>query len=177
MIVYQTDAQGYYTGQAEADESPLEPGNYLIPAGAKTTAPPAFEAGFRAKWVSGAWTVVPAEDGAPVPDDLTEEEELELEREGMQPYARAFFAALKLFPAPGYAHMLDAYTQVVNQLGPYDDLHIWDQRVTIVLRAHPDMEAFRLAFSLDPLVLDLIFRVAIAIEAGATPEQIAELLE
>lgn len=174
MIVYQTDAQGFYSGPVEADESPLEPGVFLIPAGAKTIAPPPLEAGKRARWVNGAWALVDATTQPP--PGLTPEEELAIEREGMQPYARAFFAALKLFPADGFAHMLDAYTQVVSQLGPYDDLRIWDQRVTIVLRAHPDMETFRVSFGLTPEELDTIFRVAIAIEAGASEAEILALL-
>lgn len=33
-IAYQTDNSGLYAGKTEADESPLEPGVYLVPAGA-----------------------------------------------------------------------------------------------------------------------------------------------
>jgi hypothetical protein len=32
-IVYQTDHLGLYVGETEADESPLEPGEFLIPGG------------------------------------------------------------------------------------------------------------------------------------------------
>ena len=38
--VFQTDRAGHYTGQTEADESPLEPDVFLIPAGAVEAAPP-----------------------------------------------------------------------------------------------------------------------------------------
>ena len=38
--VFQTDRAGHYTGTTEADESPLEPGVFLMPAGAVETAPP-----------------------------------------------------------------------------------------------------------------------------------------
>jgi hypothetical protein len=40
MIVYQTDRDGWYVGTITADESPLEPGVYLIPAGAYADPPP-----------------------------------------------------------------------------------------------------------------------------------------
>lgn len=40
MIVYQTDNDGYYVGEAIAYQSPLEPGKYLIPAGCVTLRPP-----------------------------------------------------------------------------------------------------------------------------------------
>ena len=38
--VYQCDYEGWYLGEVEADEDPLEPGRYLIPAHAVETAPP-----------------------------------------------------------------------------------------------------------------------------------------
>ena len=38
--VYQCDRAGLLIGPTEADESPLEPGVYLIPAGAVATPPP-----------------------------------------------------------------------------------------------------------------------------------------
>lgn len=37
---YQTDAAGLLIGDTEADESPMEPGVYLLPAGATLTPPP-----------------------------------------------------------------------------------------------------------------------------------------
>lgn len=42
-IVHQTDYEGWYVGETVADESPLEPGVYLMPAGAYEDAPPARE--------------------------------------------------------------------------------------------------------------------------------------
>lgn len=49
-IISQLDAEGYYIYPAEADESPLEPGVWLIPAGAIDVPPPEVPEGLRAKW-------------------------------------------------------------------------------------------------------------------------------
>lgn len=47
-----------YLGQAQADESPLEPGVYLIPAFATTIEPPACPLGFIAKFDGEEWALV-----------------------------------------------------------------------------------------------------------------------
>ncbi len=60
MIVYQTNHQGIYLGPVQADESPLEPGEFLIPAGCVEIAPPAIPEGSVAVWINGSWSVVPA---------------------------------------------------------------------------------------------------------------------
>ncbi|MCA1403692.1 hypothetical protein I6F26_03620 [Ensifer sp. IC3342] len=44
-----------FTGASEADESPLEPGVFLIPAYATETAPPGDIPGHIFKWIEGAW--------------------------------------------------------------------------------------------------------------------------
>jgi hypothetical protein len=58
-IVYQTGPDGRYVGPTEADESPLEPGVWLIPAGAVETPPPEAPEGHFARWTGMAWEVVP----------------------------------------------------------------------------------------------------------------------
>lgn len=72
-IVYQANADGYYIGTAEADESPLEPGVYLIPAGCIETPPPTIENGQVARLVDGHWSVerIP-KPGAAAPDRRAE---------------------------------------------------------------------------------------------------------
>jgi hypothetical protein len=76
--VYQTDAAGYYTGTTTADESPLEPGVWLIPAGAVTVEPPLIPIGFRARFSDGEWTleevpvVVPQPEPDPVPIPISD---------------------------------------------------------------------------------------------------------
>lgn len=74
--VYSFDASGAYVGPVtldSSDESPLEPGVYLIPAGAVETAPPVPSAGEFAKWINGAW-VLEALPVAPPPTQPTDDE-------------------------------------------------------------------------------------------------------
>lgn len=66
-IVSQLDADGYFVGEAIAHESPLEPGVYLIPAGAVDRAPPKTEPGRRYRLWSDGWRgeAVPAPPAPP----------------------------------------------------------------------------------------------------------------
>lgn len=57
--VYQTDNAGLYTGPTQADESPLEPGVYLLPAGAVDQPPPNEWSEDRwPRWNGVAWELV-----------------------------------------------------------------------------------------------------------------------
>lgn len=58
-IVYQINASGHFVSQVEADESPLEPGVFLIPAGCVEAAPPTPGAHQWPAWIAGAWGFVP----------------------------------------------------------------------------------------------------------------------
>lgn len=60
-IVSQLDAQGYFVGTTTADESPLEPGVFLLPAGTVDVQAPVVTEGKRMKW-AGEWV---AEDIPP----------------------------------------------------------------------------------------------------------------
>ena len=62
-IVYQTDADGSYIGEAVAFESPLEPGVFHIPAGCVESEPPSAPPNNAARWSDGAWIVVPDHRG------------------------------------------------------------------------------------------------------------------
>ena len=46
MKIYNYNNEGYFIGESEADESPLEPGVFLIPANATEIEPPTIEQGF-----------------------------------------------------------------------------------------------------------------------------------
>ena len=57
-LVYQTDHLGMFIGTTEADESPLEPGVYLIPGGCVETPPPAAPEHQVACWNGEIWQLV-----------------------------------------------------------------------------------------------------------------------
>lgn len=56
---YQFNASGLFVGETVADESPREPGVYLLPAGCTLKAPPAkIPAGKVPRWNGNAWQLV-----------------------------------------------------------------------------------------------------------------------
>lgn len=57
-LVYQTNHLGILVGAVKADESPLEPGVYMIPGGCVETAPPAIPEHKAAWWNGAAWQLV-----------------------------------------------------------------------------------------------------------------------
>ena len=70
MKIFHYEPQsGILLGSGVADESPLEPGVYLIPGCATTAKPPALKAGQRAVFSGEAWTVEPI---PPEPEPETE---------------------------------------------------------------------------------------------------------
>lgn len=73
MKIYRYDADGWPVGEGDADESPLEPGVFLIPAGATQHAPPAPRKGKRVRFDGAGWAVeaIPA---PPAPPAKTAEE-------------------------------------------------------------------------------------------------------
>ena len=71
--VPQLDAAGYFVGLTTADESPLESGVFLLPAGAVDAPAPIIPEGQRAKW-DGAWVF----EDIPQPEPEPEPEPVEL---------------------------------------------------------------------------------------------------
>lgn len=66
--VWQCDENGYLIGRTVADESPLEPGHFLIPAGAVAVKPPYAASGRREwRWDGHQWQEVPTRPAVPVP--------------------------------------------------------------------------------------------------------------
>ncbi|MFN3886881.1 MAG: hypothetical protein ACK4MG_07975 [Aquabacterium sp.] len=58
-IAYQADDDGFYVGEAIADEDSMNPGSFLLPRNASFDAPPPCAPGEVAKLRAGCWTVVP----------------------------------------------------------------------------------------------------------------------
>jgi len=79
-IVCQLDPFGYFISTTIADESPLEPGVFLLPAGAVDAPIPNVPAGERAKW-TGQWVFedIP-EPPAPAPEPEPEPTPYDKER-------------------------------------------------------------------------------------------------
>lgn len=75
-IISQLDAEGYFSGPTVADESPLEPGVFLIPMGAVDVPPPSVPEGKRARYVGGKFVLenIPMPEPEPEPTPPTPEE-------------------------------------------------------------------------------------------------------
>lgn len=59
VTAYQHDANGFFLGVTEADESPLEPGIFLVPAMCTLTPPPAeIPQGRLPRWSGTEWQLV-----------------------------------------------------------------------------------------------------------------------
>ena len=68
MNIYHYNSDGFLVGTSEADESPLEPGVFLIPAMATETVPPNVAEGMRVRFDGGAWVVESIPEPEPAPD-------------------------------------------------------------------------------------------------------------
>lgn len=69
--VIQLDAVGYFVSFTTADESPLEPGVFLLPGGALDVPAPSIPEGKRAKWI-GEWVFedIPQPEPGPEPGPI-----------------------------------------------------------------------------------------------------------
>ena len=85
--VIQLDDDGYYVGTTVADESPLEPNVFLMPARTIDASIPSIPDGKRARW-NGAWVFedIPQPDPDPIPDV----EELDYAGKRIQEYPSIF---------------------------------------------------------------------------------------
>jgi hypothetical protein len=66
--VCQLNEHNYFVDITFADESPLEPDVYLIPADCVEADPPAIESNQKAKWVNDAWVYEEIPPKPPVPE-------------------------------------------------------------------------------------------------------------
>ena len=157
MKVYQTDFDGFYVGETLAQESPLEPGVFLIPGGAFEAKPPALSGGERARMVSGSWVTV-SPDPTPTPDPLpTPAEALATERAGMivsRFQAKAALMAAGHLPA---VETVIAAADAITQLA-------WAEAVEM-RRTSPMIAGLAGAVGLSDTDLDDLFRAAALIEA------------
>lgn len=64
MRYFQTDENGFLVGEFDADESPLEPGVFLIPRGGFVDMPPVAGVAQIPRRVGNAWALVPDRRGA-----------------------------------------------------------------------------------------------------------------
>lgn len=65
--VWQTDRNGFYLGESQADESPLRAGDWLIPAGCVEVPPPPPVDGKVPRWNGKRWKLVEAPAAAAEP--------------------------------------------------------------------------------------------------------------
>ncbi|MEY3766920.1 MAG: hypothetical protein RLZ03_1880 [Pseudomonadota bacterium] len=120
--VSQLDADGYFVGVTVADESPLEPGVFLIPAGAVDAEPPAIPEGQRARWNNGwALEAIPQPDPEPdpepepprVPSQVTRAQgKVVLIQMGLWPQVVAFVDAIE-----------DPVQKAIAEVAVYETLH------------------------------------------------------
>jgi hypothetical protein len=73
MQVFQTDEDGFFVGVTMADPDPMVPGNWLIPGGCVTVAPPSVNDRQRTQWAGNEWTIVTEPEPAPEPEPTPEE--------------------------------------------------------------------------------------------------------
>ena len=59
QIAYQTNKDGIFVGVVKRQPSPLEPGVFLVPAGAVLVEPPQIPEGQMAQWDGQAWSLKP----------------------------------------------------------------------------------------------------------------------
>lgn len=148
MIVYHFHpVSGEYLGFSEADESPLEPGVYLIPAHATASAPPDPIDGFVRRFVDGAWLMdaVPAADPEPEPEP---------EPEPVLPALTARQFRLGLLDSGMAPAQVDAVIAEIEDDTERARAQIEWEYATSFLRAHPLVSTLSTALGLTPEQVD-----------------------
>lgn len=70
---------GDFISMSEADDSPLEPGIFLMPANATTLSPPIIEAGQVTRYIDGSWVIDTLPDPAQNVEGLKTLKKIEIE--------------------------------------------------------------------------------------------------
>ena len=98
QIYHYHHVTGEFLGEGVADESPLEPGAYLVPAHATTTAPPTAMSGKVRVW-RGEWVFEDVQAGEPTQDpeyEPTPEELEHLAREAFKAQRQILVDSIKV---------------------------------------------------------------------------------
>jgi hypothetical protein len=159
MIVYQTDFDGYYIGTTQADESPLEPGIFHIPAGAYGDAP-AIPQGHYARRSSGSWHYypIPEPEPSPVEEALVEPTPLTPEQELLE-WRRDM--VVSRFQARAALHNIDKLTAAEAVVAQADMLTklAWADAIEFK-RLSPSILILAPSLGLDQEALDDLFTAA-----------------
>ena len=144
MYVYQTNDDGVFVGIIIADESPMEPGVFLIPAGCIIEEPPSFEKGSLARWIEGSWQIEDVPEVVPEPEPpVVEMPSLGVSR------AQALMALYN-------AGLLTQVRDVVAA-HPYEPVRIWFDNATNWHRENPYVLALSMELGLSETQVDELF--------------------
>lgn len=148
-----------YLGSTEADESPLEPGVFLIPADATTIAPPQQQAGFIRRFVEGAWGYSPIEepDAEPTPDPEPYVPETISDRQFFQVLAnRQLITKAEALAAVSVGTLPAAMDALLAGMSEDDEFaaRMLLQGATQFNRSHPLTQAFGAGFGMTPEQID-----------------------
>lgn len=159
--VSQLDSNGYFVGPAIADESPLEPGVVLLPAGCIDVPPFEVPAGKMAKWTGTDFVLeaIPTAEPAPVPPPPTPAQ-LKAEAEATIQLRLDTFARRR-----GYDSLLSACSYLTSSVPKFAA----EAKVCLDARDATWIAANELLASVDPTNLPTIDQVVAAMPALVWP--------
>lgn len=157
--VIQLNADGYFVGTVNADESPLEPGVYLIPFGCIETESPQIPEGHIAKWSNG-WVFEALPQPEPEPPQPTPEEIHEQWLASAVVTMRQ--ARLALLGAGHLAGVDAAIAAITDDMQRQAAQIEWEYAQTVDRNA-PFTQTLALALGLSDADLDALFTAAAAL--------------
>lgn len=151
-----------YLGSSLADESPLEPGVYLIPAYATEIEPPEHRQGFYRRFVDGAWGYSPVEDPAAeptpepepyVPPSISDRQFFQvLAKRGLITKEEAR-AAVRTGTLP---QIFEVFVELMPEEEQFDTLMLLEG-ATEFRRDHPIVDSFAIGFGMTPKDIDQLW--------------------